>query len=235
MGDVMAVGHIELNRTFWEVKDQADYDEDTFAFSHLYCNSADGWSTVIENKRVIILAEAGTGKTHEVLEAARKLAWEGKAAFFCRIEDLADVGIEEALIEGNYEALQSWKQTTEDGWFFLDSVDEARLANERFFERALRRIAKELGDSAPRAHIFITSRVSDWMATADRALVQDVLPCPEESTSTTFKAKPGTGPAGEVEVHKEDKAPRPEYEFTDFFRSIPLRCRLSHQQWVLPM
>jgi hypothetical protein len=77
--------------------------------------------------RVVILAEAGTGKTHELRETARRLRREGKAAFFCRIEWLATDSLENALSEGNIEEVRSWLEGSHTAWFFLDSVDEARL------------------------------------------------------------------------------------------------------------
>lgn len=173
--------HIELNRTFWPVNDDTDYDPDSFRFHSAYGGKSSEWSELLQSKRVVILAEAGTGKTHELVNIARKMINDGNSAFFCRIEDLAELSVEEAITEGTYDQLKAWKQQEEEAWFFLDSVDEARLANPRDFERALRRVAKELGDAAKRSHIYITSRVSDWMANADRALVNEVLPCPQSN------------------------------------------------------
>ena len=40
--------------------------------------------------RVVILAEAGAGKTEELRLRARTLQNEGKNAFFCRMESIAD-------------------------------------------------------------------------------------------------------------------------------------------------
>jgi IstB-like ATP binding protein len=173
--------HIELNRTFWPVKDDTDYDSDRFRLQSAFAAESAEWSELLQSKRVVILAEAGTGKTHELVNIAREMINDGKSAFFCRIEDLAELSVEEAITEGSYDQLKAWKQQEEEAWFFLDSVDEARLANPRDFERALRRVAKELGDVAKRSHIYITSRVSDWMANADRALVNEILPCPQSN------------------------------------------------------
>src|SRR6266542_1965086 len=83
---------------------------------------------------VVILAEAGTGKTHELRETARGLRREGKAACFRRIEELAADGLENALVDGNVEEFSKWLAGHNTAWFFLDSVDEARLANPRFFD-----------------------------------------------------------------------------------------------------
>ncbi len=134
------------------------------------------WSDLLNMTRVIILAEAGIGKTHELRETARRLRREEKIAFFCRIEWLATDNLEHALSEGNAEEVRSWLECSHAAWFFLDSVDEARLANPQFFEKALRTLARALNHALSRAHIFITARVSDWRATSDLVLVKDVLP-----------------------------------------------------------
>ena len=152
--------HIELDRIFLPYK-----DEDESAPDMLRAMAASGldricWSDLLEMTRVVILAEAGTGKTHELLETARRLRREGKAAFFCRIEDLAADSFWHALSEGNREEFETWVEGSNAAWFFLDSVEEARLANPRFFERALRTLARTLDHATSRAHIFITARVS---------------------------------------------------------------------------
>ncbi|MBI2355568.1 MAG: hypothetical protein HYV06_11200 [Deltaproteobacteria bacterium] len=137
---------------------------------------ADDWSELLQNKRVVILAKAGAGKTAELRETARKLRGEGKTAFFFRIEELAESDLSYAFEEGNLDEMMSWQQTVAPGWFFLDSVDEARLVDAKGFERALKRFARALGDSLDRAHIFISSRGNDWKANADYELVVEKLP-----------------------------------------------------------
>ncbi len=152
------------------------------------------WSDLLDMTRVVILAEAGTDKTHELRETARRMRREGKAAFFCRIEELAANGLENALLEGNVEEFRNWLAGHHTAWFFLDSVDEARLANPQFFEGALRALAQALGQAISRAHIFITARISDWRATADLSLVRDALPPPvvrDEVDSQQIERKTG--------------------------------------------
>jgi hypothetical protein len=95
-----------------------------------------------------------------------------------QFEDLATDSLERALSEGNVEEVQSWLAGSDAAWFFLDSVDEARLANARYFEKALRALARTLDHATSRARIFISARVSDWRATSDLLLVKDVLPPP---------------------------------------------------------
>ena len=104
--------HIELYRTFWPLGDGDEYDPDTLRARVAYGLNQMRWSDLLDMTRVIILAEAGTGKTHELRETARRLRREGKAAVFCRIEELAVNGLENALLEGNVEEFRNWKDQT---------------------------------------------------------------------------------------------------------------------------
>lgn len=168
--------HIELNRTFLPVGEESDYDPDSFRYHSAYGMKADGWPELLKHKRVVILAKAGAGKTAELREAARKLRGEGETAFFFRIEELAESDLRDAFDEGSLDELTSWQQTVAPGWFFLDSVDEARLVDALGFERALKRLAHALENSLDRSHIFISSRGNDWKANADYELVIARLP-----------------------------------------------------------
>jgi hypothetical protein len=172
--------HIELNRRFWRLGDTEEHDPDALRMRAALGLGGETWSDLLEQSRVVILAEAGTGKTHELRETARRLGDEGQKAFFCRIEDLAEISLEEAIEIGSLEEFKGWSEDGDDpGFFFLDSVDEARLKHGRYFERALGRLAKALGSQAPRARVFISARVSDWRATADLSVVKAVLPSPK--------------------------------------------------------
>jgi hypothetical protein len=168
--------HVELNRTFWRLGDTEEHDPERLKAYAAFGLEGEDWTKLLERSRVVILAEAGTGKTHELRETARRLRAEGKASFFCRFDDLAEVQLADALEEGNINEFNVWLSGEEKSWFFIDSVDEARLKDSRHFERALRTIARSLGDGANRAHIFISARVSDWRATADLSLVTRWLP-----------------------------------------------------------
>lgn len=175
------MAYIELNRKFWVVNDKEDVDPDSLRYQYLWSqDSQPGWSELLQMPRVVILAEAGTGKTEEFKETARRLRAEGKEAFFCAIEELAETGLEEAFDVGKYTEYRGWLGTNQPGWFFLDSVDEARLVNFDHFKRALKRISQSLDSAAQRAHIYISGRGSDWNAESDLSLVEEWLPPPEK-------------------------------------------------------
>ena len=78
--------HVALDRTFWPVGDEEDLDPDVQRAQAAFGLAGKSWEDLLEMPRVVILAEAGTGKTHELQVKAEALKAEGHAAFFCRIE-----------------------------------------------------------------------------------------------------------------------------------------------------
>jgi len=134
-----------------------------------------GWPNLLDQHRVVILAEASSGKTAEFRHQASILFSEGKPAFFLRIEELADGEFEAALDPHVVTAFTSWLPGHSVGWFFLDSVDEARL-NRKSFESALRRFARKLDRALERARVLISCRMSDWKGDEDRRAIEQWLP-----------------------------------------------------------
>jgi hypothetical protein len=91
--------------------DGDEYDPDTLRAKAAAGSDRIPWPELLAMKRVVILAEAGTGKTHELRETTHRLRRQKKAAaFFCRIEELADRSLEEALEEGSDTEFRSWEE-----------------------------------------------------------------------------------------------------------------------------
>lgn len=134
-----------------------------------------GWDDLLERQRVIILAEASSGKTEEFRGRVEALRATGRAAFFAAIETVAASSLQDAFSRRDASAFESWKRSGEAGWFFLDSVDEAKL-NHLSLEVALNRFGKELGEGYDRAHVFISCRGSDWAGASDLAKVESTIP-----------------------------------------------------------
>ncbi|MGO4117024.1 NACHT domain-containing NTPase [Rhizobium ruizarguesonis] len=133
------------------------------------------WDDLLKLFRVVILADAGAGKTFEFRAAAERLVGDGKASFFLRIERIDGV-LEDAFEVGSRNAFDQWLEGSEDAWFFLDAVDEIRLTEVRSFERAIRLFAGKIRSAQHRAHIFISGRPYAWRPQIDRALVEEALP-----------------------------------------------------------
>ena len=131
------------------------------------------WSDLLDHDRVVLLAEAASGKSEEFKHTAAGMRTKGNVAFYTTIEQLTDSGL--SLGPELRPLWDSWKAGSEHAWFFLDSVDEARL-NQKKFETALRALASEIGPTLARVRILVSCRVSDWRGKSDRQTLLEILP-----------------------------------------------------------
>ncbi len=171
---------IELNRKFYQLSvdysDAAKSDNiDVSEALGLRIGNDIGWDDLLKLYRVILLAEAGAGKTHEIRHTSQKLRAKGKNAFFLRLEHIVH-DLETSFEEGSYREFQGWLASNEDGWILLDSVDEARLKDPKDFENAIRKLAHAISPALTRAHIIITSRVTAWRPKTDLANCNKYFP-----------------------------------------------------------
>jgi hypothetical protein len=134
-----------------------------------------GWKQLKRRRRVILLAEAASGKTEEFRHQCEVIRAAASPAFFLRIEELADQGAETSLDSESATQFEAWLAGSGEAWFFLDSVDEARL-NRKSFDTALKRFARDVGTGLERAHVFVSCRVTDWKGADDRATYTRYLP-----------------------------------------------------------
>jgi hypothetical protein len=165
---------VELDRTFHELP-LHEGESDNFDFQAAFgLGSQLTWDSLINEYRVILLSEAGAGKTVEIRQAARRQRANGKAAFFLRLENVAD-DFDIAFEEVALAEFDQWLASSNEGWLFLDSVDEARLKEPADFDRAIRKLGLRLSPVLQRAHIFISSRASAWRPVTDLSLCRDQL------------------------------------------------------------
>lgn len=172
----MAERFVELDRKFSRVPKIEGDDKDLSDFSFLGSFDGESWSQLLNYSRVIILAEAGSGKTAEIKNQASKLKAKGTYSFFLRLEDIkSDFEFSFESAGDNSNRFNEWLVSDETAYFFLDSVDEAKLKNERDFSSAIRAFNIKLGSSIKRACIHITSRGSAWRAATDLQFVNEQL------------------------------------------------------------
>src|SRR5271156_3823122 len=116
------MAHIGLDRQFfpWEEGELSDPD-DVLRLGPI----ADqlNWGRISACRRVVIMAEAGSGKTAEMREQARLRKEAGQFAFYATVEDVGADGLENSLESEDRTRLVSWRdKSTESAWFFIDSV-----------------------------------------------------------------------------------------------------------------
>ena len=175
---------VDLNRSFAPIPKDHEFKEDDYDLSISFgLLETKKWNDLLQLRRVIILSEAGAGKTEEIRATTKRLLNDGRKAFFFRLEHLSS-NFEASFEIGNSAEFEEWLSSDESGWFFLDSVDEARLCGPKQFEAAIRNFGAKLGDSKQRAHIFITSRLSEWRAQSDLFLIKDQIPFIELVSNT---------------------------------------------------
>lgn len=182
----MSENYIELERTFHALSLKGE-DSDEFDHHRLRYGQGLGWKDVLTGYRTVILSEAGSGKTEEIRHAAQMLRKDKKSAFFLRLEHVSD-DFEIAFEEGNLAEFDQWLASCDEGWLFLDSVDEARLREPKDFERAIRKIGLRLSGALQRTHIILTSRGTAWRPVTDLKLCQQHLkyvpPAPPEDDAS---------------------------------------------------
>ncbi|MYK84658.1 MAG: hypothetical protein F4024_19220 [Gammaproteobacteria bacterium] len=176
---------VPLTRQFSAVpRSESDSDESDIRAFLGFSNHVT-WGEIDKRHRSVILAEAGAGKTFEMRARAKHLEGESRYAFFIRIEDI-DNFFEQAFEVGSAESFQQCLGSQADAWFYLDSVDEARLDSPRAFEKAIRRFSAKIKPAQQRAHVCISSRPYAWRPKSDRDLIQQYLPSAEPQ-----KERPG--------------------------------------------
>ena len=98
----------------------ADSDALARAADREHYSAAVNWSSVIKAPRIVILAEAGSGKTEEMRQQVKVLNEQGKPAFFLPLEDVAEEYVEDLLRGEALQSFEGWKavQQNDIAWFF---------------------------------------------------------------------------------------------------------------------
>ncbi|MBB3747180.1 hypothetical protein FHX10_006736 [Rhizobium sp. BK591] len=164
--ETLAFGFVQLGRTFHELSKYASEDDSIDAGRAFRVGDRLSWGNLVNEYRLVILAEAGSGKTAEIRSIAQTLRNEGKRAFFLRLENIPR-DFEFAFEVGTHAAFAAWLEGNDEGWLLLDSVDEARLRNPRDFELAITKLGALIGTAKDRVHIIITGRTTAWRPKTD--------------------------------------------------------------------
>ena len=198
--------YIDLDRRFITFDPNAHGERDQF--SHAPFNAGKSWDAVLEQPCTVIIAEAGNGKSVELTRQAQLLRGRGEAAFFANLALLAKLPLPRALEVGTADDLSSWQEGAEHGFFLLDAVDEAKLADPRDFQVALANYLDAVEAYKERTTTIISTRPHAWRAYADRALLAARLGLPPPRKATSATTDPGEEPvaaAGSSEESEDDE------------------------------
>lgn len=211
---------IPLTRRFQEITKDSVADETESFRALLGYSKQKVWADLGKRYRTVILADAGAGKTFEMERQARYLREQGLKAFFIRIEDIA-ANFAESLEIGTPNEFSLWRQGQEEAWFFLDSIDEARLEDPRAFQNAIKQFASAIHDGTHRAHICISSRPYAWRATLDREMLEEHLPHPKRK-QTDFDTNPSKHSLVQKSNNRQNEKPASESDELAIYWLCPL-------------
>jgi hypothetical protein len=133
------------------------------------------WRELLPKRRVVILAEAGSGKTEEMKDRARQQTAGGEFSFYATVQDTGHRGVADALRPGDRARLDAWRSGDRPAWFFLDSVDEAKLDGVQL-DQALGQLAAAIDGATDRAHVVLSGRLTDWEFRRDLQRLEEELP-----------------------------------------------------------
>ncbi len=166
----MSRSFLDLNRQFMPFKDEKDWELSYVSFGSEGYNGGETWDTLAQHRRIVLLAEAGAGKTAELRAASVRFKSKFKGySFYVTLNAVAQNGLVSALeTVAEKQLFNEWMSSSSEMWLFVDSLDEARL-NGATFQQALSKLQQDLYGNLHRARILVSCRVSDWRSLSDKS------------------------------------------------------------------
>lgn len=174
--------YIDLDRRFSRINDSEITDEDisnSYLFDTFYDRDYT-WDKLLElDELIVILGEAGSGKTFELKHQSKIQRSKVEYSFFIRLESFKNSP--QSLEPEDIELFQSWSNSQKVGIFFLDSVDESKLTQVLDFHNSIRNLKKLIGlKNLSRCKFIISSRISEWRPNIDSNIVQAFVANPNK-------------------------------------------------------
>ena len=212
MNDKKPRAPASIQRSFRDLSDAEVADiEITSLLADANWRGSFGWEELLRSQRILIVSEAGVGKTYECRTQQERLWGAGDAAFFLDLATLATSSVRDMLSAEEEQRLDEWlRSQSEVATFFLDSIDELNLTLGKF-DQALKRLNKSLEGQLGRVRVVITTRP----VPIDRALIEQYLSIP--STSEAEPTAEAFADAVMDRKKKPDKTPK-----TKAWRSVGL-------------
>jgi hypothetical protein len=194
-----------LSRTFLDLsdKDLAEVQSASVLprWAGMYGSS---WEDLLTARRILIVSEAGVGKTYECLACQQGLWAKGEPAFFLELTTLADTAVADMLGPEERQRLDAWlRAQSETATFFLDSIDELKIS-QKSFGQALKRLGSAIAGHLNRARVVITTRPIPL----DQRLIEQHLPIPPTSTAEATAESFAEMAMQRDRKAKDDKAPK---------------------------
>lgn len=170
-------GHEAPERRFQDIPtDRVSEAEQISFLMELSWHKGVSWNDLLKSKRILIISEAGAGKTFECRKRQRALWSEGEPTFFIELADLAQRNLKDLLSVEEEARFDAWLTSQSDtATFFLDSIDELKLTRGKF-KTALKNLAKAVAGNLARIRVVITSRPTP----IDEQTFREILPLPEQ-------------------------------------------------------
>ncbi|MDP9573391.1 UNVERIFIED_ORG: hypothetical protein J2W66_003893 [Agrobacterium larrymoorei] len=135
------------------------------------------WEELLESSRILIISEAGVGKSHECRARCNILNARGEPAFFLELASLAGSEVRRLLSPTQRSRLDAWQRSqSEVATFFLDSFDELKIT-QGSFRQALLNLGNEIESQLDRVRIVVTARPIPF----DLQLFRELLPIPDKA------------------------------------------------------
>ena len=163
------------------------------------------WTDLLRSPRIIIISEAGSGKTYECQTQQEKVFGEGAAAFFLELSELArEQNVVSLLTPEEKARFEDWATSSDlAATFFLDAYDELKLTHGKF-RTALLNLRNFIGARLERVQLIVTSRPVPF----ERAILRQLFPVPEPRTETPNFVDDVMGTSSsEVERVEQARAP----------------------------
>jgi hypothetical protein len=176
------MAHIQLDRRFAPWTDDSRNEIEATLILGKRRGSLN-WADLLAFKRVVVLAEGGSGKTSEFREHSRLLAADEKFSFYVTVKKVGQRGFEQSLTPPQAQKFMAWRASDQPAWFFVDSVDEAKSGGVSLVD-ALEHLSAAIQGAELRAHVIMSGRYADWEFRKDLQSLAELIPVPSERVST---------------------------------------------------
>lgn len=175
----MQESFVDLERTFSKIGSDFELSiHDNFNNYQFFNDNSIGWDHIIKSQGIsVILGEAGSGKTTELINQSSVLKKRGVNSFFIELEKLIDNYDHKVVRNEDIVKFDEWLKGAEKAIIFLDSIDESKFEKKSHFRDSINNFKNLIGlINLERCTIILSSRFSEWHHGSDKKLLEELLP-----------------------------------------------------------